>query len=97
MKRMSSSVMNVSRGDQPKHCDSQWLRLTPRRISKPDGLAVGEATRGAAAASAAGRQRSATASFPVMLGIIPQGSADASCAPTPRPSDALGEADDRAL
>jgi len=44
---MSFSVMKVSLGDQPKFCDSQWLRLTPRFSSKLMGVAALTAIYGA--------------------------------------------------
>ena len=34
---MSSFLMYVYLGSQPKSCDNQWLRLTPRWILKPEG------------------------------------------------------------
>ena len=36
---MSFSVIHSVRGAQPKSCESQWLRLVPRWIAKPAGLA----------------------------------------------------------
>jgi len=38
-------VMKESLGDQPKFCDNQWLRLTPRFSSKPMGWRPFAATR----------------------------------------------------
>src|SRR5208283_3504838 len=40
MNSMSFPVMRESLGDQPKFCDNQWLRLTPRFSSKPQGVAA---------------------------------------------------------
>ncbi len=75
MKRTSSSVMNVGRGDQPKHCESQWQRLTPRRISKPEGLGIPRARgRAGGAATAAAASVTARTVMGAKKGILMRGS-----------------------